>query len=76
MINDEETVNTVQRDLIAGRYMAIERFAEITRRKIGGLKQYLREGRIEGKKVDGKWLVDWIAYEDKVRNLPDNGKVT
>lgn len=61
-------------DLIAGRYMSTRRFAEITGRKETGIKEYLRKGKLAGKKDGSKWLVDWLAYEEKIRNLPDNGK--
>ncbi len=73
MIHDN--VNTLHRDLVDGRYMHVARFAEITGRKVSGVKQYLREGRLRGKKDGSKWFVDWLDYEERFRNLPDNGKV-
>lgn len=69
---DDSNIQSVSQFLIDSRYMSVERFAMITSRKVTGVKEYLRKGKLVGKKDGAKWFVDWIWYQEHLRSLPAN----
>lgn len=74
MIDDTNT-NSADVDLVDGRYLHVDKFAERTGKAPSTLKKMLNRGTIVGKKDGHDWFVDWIAYGERLRNMPDNGKV-
>lgn len=72
MNNDQETLKTVDTDLVDGRFLHASIFAQRTGRKESTVKEYLRKKKLIGKKDGAEWFVDWIWYGERLRALPDN----